>query len=135
MPFFAHWMLFFKILKKKKKKTLHWSKVLNKTIWDFYLAHVHVFYKIIIFNSKVFKFQHDSSVTLNGNQSKNPNLSGEIDNNFHKNSNFLSESRGDGLSVTDEWPDGRKVSCLILGIIVEVVSCVLVNCHDYQLPC
>ena len=68
-----------------KKKTLHWSKVLHKTIWDFYLAHVHVFYKIIIFNSKVFKFQHDSSVTLNGNQSKNPNLSGEIDNNFHKN--------------------------------------------------
>ena len=36
-------------------KTSHWFKVLNETIWDFFLAHVCVFLKGVIFNSKVFK--------------------------------------------------------------------------------
>ena len=48
-------------------KTSHWSKVINKTIWDFFLAPVQIFLKLIIFNIKVFKLQRESSVTLNVN--------------------------------------------------------------------
>ena len=70
-------------------KTSQWSKVLNETIWYFFVAHLQVFLKIIFFNSKVFKLQRDSSVTLNVS-SKNLNLSGKIENNFHKNPNFAS---------------------------------------------
>ena len=46
-------------------ESLHWSKVLNQTIRDFVLAHVHIIFNIIISYSKVFKLQRDSSVILN----------------------------------------------------------------------
>ena len=44
---------------------------------EFFLAHVHVFLKIIIFSSKVFKLQLDSSITLNVS-SKNPILAEKL---------------------------------------------------------
>ena len=45
-------------------KTSHRSQVLDETIWDFFLEHIHVFLKIIFCNIKVFKLQRYSSVTL-----------------------------------------------------------------------
>ena len=53
--------LVFKIF---KKKTSHLSKVLNRTIWDFLQTHAHICEKQVIIDLKVFKMQHDSSVTL-----------------------------------------------------------------------
>ena len=40
-----------------------WSKVLNKTIWDFHLEHAHIFLEIITLKWKVIKLKRFSSVT------------------------------------------------------------------------
>ena len=42
-----------------------WSKVLNEKIWDFSLKHAHVFFTLLILDSKVFKLERFSSVTWN----------------------------------------------------------------------
>ena len=60
-PFFTHCALMSKYF---ILKTSHWSKVLNEKKLDFFLAYIHVFLKIISFNSKVLKSQPDSSITL-----------------------------------------------------------------------
>ena len=89
--------------------------LIKRTHWNhlrFFLAHVHVFLKVIIFNSNVFKLQRDSSATLNVSP-KTP-ISTEIGVfNFQKNPSFASKN----LSWVN-WSK-RNWTCTFLKVFYE----------------
>ena len=64
------------------------QKYLMKQFEIFPLRMVKSFFLIIIFGSKVYKLQRNSSVTQNVQKSKNSNFSGDIENNLGQNPTF-----------------------------------------------
>ena len=72
-----------------QRKSSHSSKFVNKIILNSSPRNANTFFKLVIFDRKVFKPQYYSSVTLHVSQKEN-NFRGEKENNFQKSLNAAS---------------------------------------------